>query len=254
MNRFYRLLLVCICIPVLSIAQGWDEQTYRQIEQSIQQPVFGSQEVMITKFGAKPDATAAQNQKAIQKAIDRCSKKGGGRVIVPAGQHFLTGAIRLKSHVNLHVEEGAVLEFAFQPELYPIVETSWEGLDCYNLSPCVYAFQATDIAVTGKGTIDGGGSNETWWPWCGSARFGWKEGSISQKGESRPRLLRNGEDGVPMTDAKGNQIRPSFPWPSSSPTTSCWSSPRTAWASARLSASLKMPPPSTRLLPSAMIW
>ena len=106
---------------------------------------------VITKYGAKTTNTAAQNQKAIQKAIDLCSKKGGGRVIVPAGDKFLTGAITLKNGVNLHVEEGAVLEFAFQPELYPIVETSWEGLECFNLSPCVYAFGAKDIAITGKG-------------------------------------------------------------------------------------------------------
>ena len=198
-----RLSLLLLLLPALLTAQTWDVQLYKQIEQSIQQPTFGRQEVIITKCGAKPDATAAQNQKAIQKAIDKCAKKGGGRVVVPKGQHFLTGAITLKSHVNLVVEEGAVLEFAFQPELYPIVETSWEGLDCYNLSPCIYAFQATDIAVTGLGTIDGGGSNETWWPWCGNARFGAKEGGIAQNKGGRARLLANGEDGVPMRDEQG---------------------------------------------------
>ena len=198
------LLLFMLC-PLLAFAQGWDEAVYKQIEQSIQSPQISGNDYLITKFGAKPQATAAQNQKAIQKAIDKCSKKGGGRVIVPAGQTFLTGAISLKSHVNLHIEEGAVLKFAFEPELYPIVETSWEGLECFNLSPCVYAFKQTDIAITGKGTIDGNGSNETWWPWVGVARFGWKEGMIAQKLEARPRLLKNGEDGIPMYDEKGNR-------------------------------------------------
>ena len=197
--------LYCFLNPLIAQAQGWDEATYRQIEQSIQQPQISGNDYLITKFGAKPQATAAQNQRAIQKAIDRCSKKGGGRVIVPAGQTFLTGAIRLKSHVNLHVDEGAVLQFAFEPELYPIVETSWEGLECFNLSPCVYAFKATDIAITGKGTIDGSGSRETWWPWVGVTKYGWKEGMIAQKYEARPRLLRNGEDGIPMYDEKGNR-------------------------------------------------
>ena len=178
---------------------------YKQIEGSIQSPQISGNDYLITKFGAKPSATAAQNQQAIQKAIDKCSKKGGGRVIVPAGQTFLTGAINLKSHVNLHIEEGAILQFAFEPGLYPIVETSWEGLECFNLSPCVYAFKQTDIAVTGKGTIDGSGSNETWWPWCGAPRFGWKEGMITQKLEARPRLLKNGEDGIPMFDEKGQR-------------------------------------------------
>ena len=198
-------LVLSLLAPVLAIAQGWDTAMYRQIEQSIREPQFADKDYPITKYGAKTDATAAKNQKAIQKAIDQCSKKGGGKVIVPAGQKFLTGAITLKSGVNLVVEEGAVLEFAFEPELYPIVETSWEGLECFNLSPCVYAFGAKDIAITGKGTIDGGGSNDTWWPWNGNPRFGWKEGMISQRIESRPRLLKNGEDGIPMYNEKGER-------------------------------------------------
>ena len=116
----------------------------------------------------------------------------------------------MKSHVNLHVEEGAVLLFVFEPDLYPIVETAWEGLACFNLSPCVYAFEATDLAITGKGTIDGGGSNENWWSWCGKPKFGWKEGMPRQQDENaRPRLLKSGEDGEPMYDEKGqrNPIR-----------------------------------------------
>ena len=205
MKKLLQLTLLCLLFPLLSHAISWDETKYRQIEQSIRQPQISGKDYVITKFGAKPEATAAQNQKAIQKAIDKCSAKGGGRVVVPAGQTFLTGAISLKSHVNLHIEEGAVLQFTFEPELYPIVETSWEGLECFNLSPCVYAFKATDIAVTGKGTIDGSGSRETWWPWCGAAHFGWKEGIVSQKTEARPRLLKDGEDGVPMYDEKGNR-------------------------------------------------
>ena len=206
-TKLYRLMLLFLLVPALAYAQEWDIQSYQQIEQSIQKPQFADKVYLITKFGAKSDATAAQNQKAIQKAIDKCSKKGGGRVVVPAGSTFLTGAIELKSGVNLEIQDGAVLKFAFEPGLYPIVETSWEGLDCYNLSPCVYAFQATDIAITGKGTIDGGGSNETWWPWCGSPRFGWTEGTVSQKIEARPRLLRNGEDGVPMVDEQGQHTK-----------------------------------------------
>ncbi len=205
MKKSLQLMLLCLLVPLLGYADGWDEAKYRQIEQSIKQPQIIGKDYDITKFGAKPDASAAANQKAIQKAIDRCSKKGGGRVIVPAGQTFLTAAIELKSGVNLHVEQGAVLQFVFQPELYPIVETSWEGLECFNLSPCVYAFKAADIAVTGKGTIDGGGSADTWWPWCGAAKFGWKEGMVSQKTEARPRLLKNGEDGIPMYNEQGQR-------------------------------------------------
>ena len=202
MKRFLPLLLLTLLVPIAGVANEWDAAVYQQIEQSIQSPQISGKDYVITKFGAKPDASAAENQKAIQKAIDKCSKKGGGRVVVPAGR-FLTGAIHLKSHVNLHIEEGATLLFAFEPELYPIVETTWEGLDCFNLSPCIYANGQTDIAITGKGTIDGGGSKETWWPWCGAPHYGWKEGGISQSREARPRLLCCGEDGVPMRDEQG---------------------------------------------------
>ena len=208
LNMKKKLLVLWMCsllAPIITVAQGWDEVKYKQIEQSIRMPKFAEKTYPITKFGAKTTNAAAQNQKAIQKAIDACSKKGGGKVIIPAGEKFLTGAITLKDGVNLVVEEGAILEFAFQPELYPIVETSWEGLECFNLSPCIYAFKAKDIAITGKGTIDGGGSNDTWWPWNGNPRFGWKEGMISQRIESRPRLLKNGEDGIPMYNEKGER-------------------------------------------------
>ena len=205
MKKFLQIVMLCMLTPLLATAQQWNEAQYRQIEQSIRTPKFADKAYVITKYGAKTDNTAAKNQKAIQKAIDLCSKKGGGRVVVPAGQKFLTGAIELKSGVNLEVQENAVLEFVFEPALYPIVETSWEGLECFNLSPCVYAFKAKDIAITGKGTIDGGGSNDTWWPWNGNKRFGWKEGQTSQRNMGRPRLLQAGEDGIPMYDEKGKR-------------------------------------------------
>ena len=197
MKKLLSLLMLCI-VALTAQAKGWDDQQYKQIEQSIRLPQFADKVYDITKYGAKPTNTAAKNQKAIQKAIDKCSKKGGGRVVIPAGQKFLTAAIQLKSGVNLEVQEGAVLEFAFEPELYPIVPTRWEGLDCWNLSPLIYAYQARDIAVTGKGTIDGGGSNDTWWPWCGSKKFGMKEGGIAQNMGARARLLKQAEDGVDM--------------------------------------------------------
>ena len=194
-----------IVLPHHAAALEWDSLRYQQIERSIQQPSFGNAEVVITRYGALSTASAAHNQKAIQKAINQCSRQKGGRVVIPAGQRFLTGAIEMKSGVHLVVEEGAVLEFVFEPKLYPIVETSWEGLDCYNLSPCIYAFKAKDIAITGKGTIDGGGNRSTWWPWCGATKYGWKEGIVSQKSGARQRLMKNGEDGEPMQDSKGRR-------------------------------------------------
>ena len=210
MKRLFQTLLLCVLATLTVQAHGWNDQQYRQIEQSIRLPQFADRDFPITKYGAKAgDASAldtkkaatlaAKNQKAINKAIEACSKKGGGRVIVPAGQHFLTAAITLLSGVNLVVEEGAVLEFAFLPELYPIVPTRWEGVDCWNLQPCIYAYKQKDVAITGKGTIDGGGSKETWWPWVSNKRFGYKEGmKVHQWNGARQRLLKAAEDGVDM--------------------------------------------------------
>ena len=196
--KYIKLLLALLLLPSVALADGWDTQ-YKQIEQSIRQPQFGDKVFNITKYGASVKATAAANQKAINKAIDACSKAGGGRVVVPEGT-FNTGAITLKSKVNLHVEKGAVLQFVFQPELYPIVPTRWEGLDCYNLQPCIYAYKQNDIAITGEGTIDGGGENSTWWKWCGAPRYGWKQGEVGQNMGARARLLKYAEDGVDMKE------------------------------------------------------
>ena len=196
--KYIKLLLALLLLPAVALADGWDTQ-YKQIEQSIRQPQFGDKVFNITKYGASVKATAAANQKAINKAIDACSKAGGGRVVVPKGT-FNTGAITLKSKVNLHVEKGAVLQFVFQPELYPIVPTRWEGLDCYNLQPCIYAYKQNDIAITGEGTIDGGGENSTWWKWCGAPRYGWKQGEVGQNMGARARLLKYAEDGVDMKE------------------------------------------------------
>ena len=210
MKRILQLLLLCLIVPSFAQAKAWDEEEYRRIEQSIKAPTFPEKDFLITKYGAKTTNSAAQNQKAINKAIAACSKKGGGRVIVPSGT-FVTGAITLLSHVNLVVEKDAVLKFAFEPDLYPIVPTRWEGIDCRNLSPCIYAYKQTDIAVTGEGTIDGSGANDTWWPWNGNPRFGFKEGMISQRGGSRARLLKNAEDSVPMDQrifTKEDGLRP----------------------------------------------
>lgn len=210
--RYFKTLLLALLLPACTFAAGWDDNEYKRIEQSIQLPKIAERQFLITSFGAKTTATAAQNQKAINKVISLVSKKGGGKVIIPKGT-WNTGAIELKSHVNLVLEEGATLHFAFEPKLYPLVRTSWEGLACWNYSPCIYAYKATDIAITGKGTIDGGGNNDTFWQWNGSPRFGYKEGVTkeSQKLGSRSKLLKMAEDGVPFDERKfgmGYGLRP----------------------------------------------
>lgn len=207
--KLLKALLISLLFPICVSAQGWDDNKYKQIESSIQQPVFGEKVYDITKYGASLKATPAANQKAINKAIQVCSKAGGGKVKVPAGV-WNTGPITLLSKVNLVVEEGATLLFAFDTSLYPIVKTRWEGMDCMNYQPCIYADQATDIAITGKGTIDGNGSNETWWKMCGSPRFGWNESVTESQKVGRPLLFKYAEEGKPIEERnmKGLGMRP----------------------------------------------
>ncbi len=212
MKKILRTLLLAFLLPACAMATGWNEDEYKRIEQSIQLPKLNERKFLITSFGAKTTATAAQNQKAINSVISLVSKKGGGKVVIPKGT-WNTGAIELKSGVNLVIEEGATLHFAFEPKLYPLVRTAWEGLGCWNYSPCIYAYKANDIAITGKGTIDGGGNNDTWWQWNGNAYFGYKKGvtTENQKAGSRAKLQKQAEDGVPFDERKfgpGTGLRP----------------------------------------------
>ena len=214
MKKFFKTLLLAWLLPVCAFASGWDDAEYQRIEQSIEQPAAKqfAHKFVITSFGAKLSNSAAQNQKAINKLISLASQKGGGSVIIPKGT-WHTGAIELKSHVNLVLEEGATLQFAFDTKLYPLVRTSWEGLACWNYSPCIYAYKATDIAITGKGTIDGGGNMDTWWPMSGHKRFNYQPGvhKEAQCLGSRAKLLKQAEDGVAFDERKfglGQGLRP----------------------------------------------
>ena len=114
--------------------------------------IFPDKEFPITDFGAVKDGTI-NNSDAIAKAINKCSEEGGGKVVIPEGE-WVTGAIHFKSNVNLHLSEGAVLLFTDNPDDYlPAVMTSWEGLECFNYSPLLYAYECENIAITGKGTL-----------------------------------------------------------------------------------------------------
>jgi len=128
----------------------------------LERPRFRDAEYRIMDFGAIP-GERTKNTDAINAAITACSKAGGGTVLCPAGT-WLTGAVHLKSGVNLHIEEGATLRFSDDPQDYlPVVFTRWAGFECYNYSPLIYARDCQNIAVTGPGTLDGNG--RPWWPW-----------------------------------------------------------------------------------------
>lgn len=116
----------------------------------------------IDQYGAISDRTTLNTQ-AIQKAIEVCAKKGGGSVIIPAGT-WLTGPIHLQSSIQLVMEEGAELLFSQNFDDYlPVVLSRYEGMELYNYSPFIYARDCTNVAITGKGTLNGQGS--VWWEW-----------------------------------------------------------------------------------------
>ena len=101
--------------------------------------------------GAKGDV--AKTTQAFRDAVAAAVAAGGGRVLVPAGE-WPTGPVHLKSDVELHLAEGAVLRFTDDPHAYePAVPTSWEGVELLNYSPLVYAYGCTNVAITGKGTL-----------------------------------------------------------------------------------------------------
>jgi len=100
---------------------------------------------------------------AIAAAVRDCGQTGGGTVVVPKGE-WESAAIVMYSHVHIQLEDGARVTFSNVPEDYlPIVFTRWEGTECYNYSPLIYARGCKDIAITGDGTLYGNG--ESWWSW-----------------------------------------------------------------------------------------
>lgn len=213
-NPSIPILLICFLFaacaqPSPVQKEGWD--ALPGILKNIQAPVFPDRDFDITAFGAVGDGiTDCSN--AFRKAIEECNRAGGGRVVVPKGV-YRTGAIHLKSNVNLHVTEEATIRFSTDPKDYlPLVYTRWEGVECMNYSPLIYAYGQENIAITGKGLLDGQGSPEHWWWWKGQERNGWKKGMPHQKA-GRDSLFAMGERGVPVTErmfGEGYFLRPNF--------------------------------------------
>lgn len=176
------------------------------IQRAAKAPIFPSRRFSIVDAGASEgdlEATSA----AFARAIDDCSRAGGGRVVVPAGT-WNTGAIRLRTGVELHLEKGAVVLFSTDPARYPIVATRWEGVELMNYSPLVFADGERDVAITGQGVLDGQGA--AWWSWSSGQRFGWRPGLPNQR-PARERLFRMAEEGAPVAQrvfGQGDYLRP----------------------------------------------
>jgi len=177
----------------------------------IQPPKFPNRNFEITRFGAK-EGGKIDNTEAFRKAIDEAARAGGGRVTVPGGV-FLTGAIHLKSNVNLVVPKGATVLFNTDPKLYPNVLTRFEGLECINVSPFIYALDQENIAITGGGTLDGQASCDHWWPWSGKGGCG---NSPGNQRKARAALGDMAEKGVPVEQrvfGPESYLRPMFVQP-----------------------------------------
>ncbi len=197
-NKFISVFAFCVCSLGALAQHGWE--ALKEIEQNIQVPQFRNRSYNIIDFGARKGGTA-DCRPAINNAITKCSEQGGGRVTIPAGKYYSKGPILLKSHVDLHFSEGAELVFSSAAEDYlPVVFTRWEGTELYNYSPLIYAYKATNIAITGKGLLNG----------MGLANFAnWKP---DQK-KDQQHLREMGRKGVPVKQrvfGKGHYLRPAF--------------------------------------------
>ena len=188
---------------------GWERVP--SILARIEPPTFAARDFPVTRYGAKADG-ASDSSAAFRRAIAACAVAGGGRVIVEGGT-FLTGPIHLRSGVKLDVKEGATIKFVTDPKAYErYVLTRFEGVEMMGLSPLIYASNATNIAVTGGGTLDGQGGNTVWWHWNGSPRYGWKTGAGNQRA-ARQRLFEMAERNVPVASRRfgvDSYLRPSF--------------------------------------------
>ena len=151
--------LLCLALTLGSQAQDNPYRVYtRQLPFSMPEvaaPVFPKKTVSLAQYGAKGDGKTLCTE-AFSKAIDELSRQGGGRLSVPQGVWF-TGPIVLKSHVDLHLEKGAVILFSGDMDLYPVIETNYEGELRKHCQSPVSAVGQTDIAITGQGIIDGNG-------------------------------------------------------------------------------------------------
>ena len=206
------LIITAGCSAQQSEEQGWNDLS--SILKNIIPPTFANRDYSILNYGAKADGKT-DCLPAIKAAISTCSKAGGGRVIIPAGTYFVKGPIHLLSNVNLHLDDKAVIKFSTNDDDYlPVVLTRFEGVELMNYSPLIYANGQTNIAVTGKGVLDGQADNDHWWNWTGSKRFGWKEGMPSQHDqENEPKLMQMAAQGVPVSDrvfGKGHYMRPTM--------------------------------------------
>jgi polygalacturonase len=163
---------------------GWDQVP--GILARIVPPQFAAQDFVVTDYGAAGTGKV-DCYPAFAAAIKACNQAGGGRVVVPAAHepYLINGPIHLLSNVNLYLEQGSRIQFGTNPTYYlPVVLVRYQGIRCYNYSPLIYAYQQTNIAITGSGIIDGRAYD--WGSWENLSAPDWAK------------LLNMVTDGVPV--------------------------------------------------------
>ncbi len=206
MKKIFPLFLVILLAAPLLCAEPAEWSQVPEILARIKAPWFPHRDFVITNYGAVADGQT-DCAEAIGRAIAACAKHGG-RVVVPAGE-FLTGPVHLKSGVNLHLDSHATLKFSTNFSAYlPAVPTRFEGIECYNYSPLIYAYGQKNVAVTGEGTLDGQTTEGNWLRWKGR-----KDASTNTQKVANERLKKMAGDGVPVEQRRfgeGDYLRPNF--------------------------------------------
>ena len=162
LNLFSFAMAIMLCLGSKNVnAQSASYDTYANVEfkmPKVNEPVIPANTVNLKDYGAV-NGGYLLNTKAFADAIEALSKKGGGKLIIPPGI-WLTGPIILKSNIELHAQTGALIKFSTDKTLYPIIETSFEGLNTWRCISPIYGKNLENIAFTGNGVWDGSG--EAW--------------------------------------------------------------------------------------------
>ncbi|MGF7151053.1 polygalacturonase [Sphingomonas zeicaulis] len=203
--------LSALSILPVGVAKAAAGAEVGRIVARIHPPRIPRRDFAVSAYGGNGDGKT-DNSAAIARAIEACATAGGGRIVIPQGI-CLTGPIRLRSKMALHVPAGSRLRFIPDPQLYlPPVLTRWEGVELMGYHPLIYAFEESDIAVTGAGVIDGGADDTHWWPWKGPWSNRYRDVPVAeQQLADRTRLFDMAERGVPPEQrlfGQGNRLRP----------------------------------------------
>ena len=192
-----------------------DKATLREeILSHISLPAIRRHDVSAAAYCIYPNS-GENLQSVLQAAIDDLSAGGGGRLCLPAGT-YRSGALQLKSGVDLHLDSRETCIQFVNTELednYPVVLSHWEASPCWNYSALIYALDAHDIAVSGSGVLDGGADEAHWWNWHHQVEETWSSNAVDLQRNDRTALRCMNMDAVPVAERRfgpGHYLRPNF--------------------------------------------